>query len=104
MWNKCDYKGNNFKGTKNLEYVEQIRQQGEQIISVLEQNQDFKRNNILAPVEQITTSREQKIRICGTNTTTRGQIISVLEQNQDFKRNNILAPVEQITTSWEQKN
>jgi hypothetical protein len=60
MWIKCDYKENNFKGTKNLEYVEQIRIQGEQIISVLKQNQDFKRNNILAPMEQIMTTRENK--------------------------------------------
>jgi hypothetical protein len=60
-------------GTKKLASLEQIRLQGEQIISVLGTNHDFKRNNILALMEQIMTSREQKkLESMDTNTTTRG--------------------------------
>jgi hypothetical protein len=65
------------RGTKILASVEQIRLKGEQIISVCGTNLDFIRNNILAPVEQIMTSRGTNFSNQNKKTCMRGTIILI---------------------------
>jgi hypothetical protein len=59
------------RGTKNLASMEQIRLQGEQIISACGTNATTRETKHLVSMEQITISRGT-ISACGINATTRG--------------------------------